>query len=67
MFGEIEKWYRCENCAFDSTEMEDVKKYFMENHRENYMYNCWKCDKEMKTISKLVKLYALHVINMIIV
>ena len=54
---DVEKKYKCENCVFDSTEMEDVKKHFMENHRENYMYKCWKCDKEMKTISQLKNHY----------
>merc|ERR1712082_413642 len=39
----VEKRYKCENCEFDSAEMEDEKKHFMENHRENYMYKCWKC------------------------
>ena len=29
----------------------------MENHRENYMYKCWKCNEEMKTISQLKNHY----------
>ena len=33
--------------------MEDVKKHFIKNHRENYMYKCWKCQEEMKTIDEL--------------
>ena len=45
---DVEKKYKCENCVFDSTEMEDVKKHFMENHRENYMYKCWECEEELK-------------------
>ena len=45
------------NCEFDCIEMEDVKKHFMENHRENYMYKCWKCKEEMKTISQLKNHY----------
>ena len=53
----VEKRYKCENCEFYSAEMEDVKKHFMENHRENYMYKCWKCKEEMKTISQLKNHY----------
>ena len=53
----VEKSYKCENCEFDSAEMEDVKKHFMEHHRENYMYKCWKCKEEMKTISQLKNHY----------
>ena len=53
----VEKRYKCENCEFDSAEMEDVKKHFMEHHRENYMYKCWKCKEEMKTISQLKNHY----------
>ena len=37
--------------------MEDVKKHFMDNHRENNMYKCWKCEEEMKTISQLKNHY----------
>ena len=53
----VEKRYKCENCEFYSAEMEDVKKHFMENHRENYMYKCWKCKEEMKTITQLKNHY----------
>ena len=63
---DIEKIYKCEECPFDSTEMEDVKNHFMLIHREHFMYKCWECEDKMKTISELKTHYAkfhLHKLN----
>ena len=63
---DIEKIYKCEECPFDSTEMEDVKKHFMLIHRENYMYKCWECEEQFKSISELKTHYSefhLHRVN----
>ena len=33
--------------------MESVKDHFMVTHTEGKKLRCWKCDKEVKTISEL--------------
>ena len=50
---DVKKKFKCEDCPFDSTEMEDVKNHFMKNHSENYMYKCWKCEEQMKNIDEM--------------
>ena len=63
---DVEKKFKREECPFDSTEMEDVKKHFMKNHRENYMYKCWECEEQLKTIDELKTHYTkfhLHMLN----
>ena len=50
---DVKKKFKCEDCPFDSAEMEDVKNHFMKNHSENYMYKCWKCQEQMKTIDEM--------------
>ena len=63
---DVEKKYKCEECPFDSTEMEDVKEHFMLIHRENYMYKCWECEEQFKSISELKTHYSkfhLHRLN----
>ena len=52
---DVEKKFKCEECPFDSTEMEDVKKHFMLIHRENYMYKCWEFEEQMKNIDEFKK------------
>ena len=49
----MKKNFKCEDCPFDSAEMEDVKNHFMKNHIENHMYKCWKCQEQMKTIDEM--------------
>ena len=45
--------FKCKSCNFDSDEIADIKNHFMENHRKYFMYKCWKCKEETKTISQL--------------
>ena len=57
---DVENKFKCEECPFASAEMKDVKKHFLENHREKYMYKCWECEEQMNTISEFKTHYTVE-------
>ena len=39
---DVKKNFKCEDCL-----------HFMKYHIKNYMYKCWKCQEQMKTIDEM--------------
>ena len=50
-----EENFKCEMCDFTSNTLKNVKNHFVNNHRNNYKLDCWKCGKKFETICELRK------------
>ena len=50
-----EDTFKCEMCEFTSSTLKKVKGHFVNNHRNDYQLECWKCAKRCTTIFELRK------------
>ena len=47
--------FKCEVCEFTSSTIKNVKGHFLNNHKNNYKLECWKCAKKCTNIFELRK------------